>query len=554
MFHNPFRINNKVRNVNSLRLWRMLLILLCRMVRPLQQALVLLLMLLLGTCLVYAEPEEEHRRIRKIHFYISNINTEEQAQEAFWAKTTNRLHIVTRESVVRKQILFKEGDVLDQELIEQSERKLRRFAFLNVAQIKVVPVDHQSVDVEVRTRDAWTLVPGVNVSGGGGLATGTVMLEELNLLGYGKKLLAEGIYESDVGWTGKFGYRDPQLFNSRWIGTATYTTGPLVESLFLGAARPLYSIDTKWSYGSAFFITDQTIRLFEEGEESSRFAKDQMFVQGYVKRAFGERFQKTNLKLELKYLQKDFSDLGSDTTEPPPPDQANVTPSIRIGKQGNISWQKFSYLNKMGLTEDTMLGPNYGAHVGYGIPVQEGFELWDIGAYLMGNKTFIHKQLLKTILGVNSEVERNTFINANARYYRKFTRHTVATRFLVNLGYELDSSKQFTLGADSGLRGYPARYFTGERLMVINLEDRQFWGEYTIGPKLALGTVLFVDAGNVWKEADDAELNDLNWSAGTGLRLGWSNLPNQPIFRLDVGWAFDDPGGWAVTVGTEQQF
>ena len=56
------------------------------------------------------------------------------------------------------------------------------------------------------------------------------------------------------------------------------------------------------------------------------------------------------------------------------------------------------------------------------------------------------------------------------------------------------------------------------------------------------------------EEEDEIDLNDLNWSTGLGLRLGLSHLPNQPILRIDVGWALGDQDGWAVTIGHEQQF
>ena len=124
----------------------------------------------------------------------------------------------------------------------------------------------------------------------------------------------------------------------------------------------------------------------------------------------------------------------------------------------------------------------------------------------------------------------------------------------MNWGYELDESKQFQLGANSGLRGYDARQFTGERLFLMNLEDRQFWGTFDLGMEFSLGTVLFIDTGNVWKEEDDISLDDLNWSAGFGLRLAMMNLPKEPILRLDLGWALSDTGDFAVTVGTEQHF
>jgi len=497
--------------------------------------------------------DSEQRRIREVRIDIGPIYSDEEAKESSWARFANRWHIETRESVIRNEILFKEGDLLDEELLKQSERKLRRFQFLNKTDVVVVPVDEQTVDVEVNTKDAWSLVPGFNIKGGGDLYTVSADLTEVNLLGHGKKLYAQANYETDVGNTWKFSYQDKQLFNSRWRGNATYKTGPLIESFYVSAKRPLYSIDTKWAYGLSAYTADQTIRLFEEGEESSRFTKEQTYFNGNLKRSFGPRYQKTTVKLGLKYLKADYSPLGSETTTPPPPDQANLTPSVQVTKE-NVKWVKNTYINKMGPTEDDWLGVRYGGLLGYGIPVENGFELWDVRANVTKNIGMTHQQFLYMHAQVDSEVVRNTTVYLNARYYKKFARHTVATRFLTKLGYKLDSSRQFTLGADSGLRGYPARQFTGEKMVLLNLEDRQFWGDIMIGPKLDIGTVVFVDAGNVWKDEEEIDVDDLNWSAGFGFRIGFSNLPHQPIFRLDFGWALGDADSFAVTVGTEQQF
>ena len=162
--------------------------------------------------------------------------------------------------------------------------------------------------------------------------------------------------------------------------------------------------------------------------------------------------------------------------------------------------------------------------------------------------------MLKFYANVSSEVVRNTIVSAAARYYKGFSGHTVATRFSTTLGYDLDSSVQFKLGADSGLRGYPARQFTGDKRLLMNLEDRQFWGNISIGPKIDIGSVVFVDAGNVWKEEEEIDLADLNWSTGFGVRLGFANLPGQPILRIDLGWAIGGEDNFAVTVGQEQQF
>jgi hypothetical protein len=91
--------------------------------------------------------------------------------------------------------------------------------------------------------------------------------------------------------------------------------------------------------------------------------------------------------------------------------------------------------------------------------------------------------------------------------------------------------------------------------VLMNIEDRQFWGNTSmLGPKLAIGTVVFVDAGNVWEEEEGVDLGELNWSTGFGFRIGVLNLPGQPIVRVDLGWAIASESSFALTVGAEQHF
>jgi hypothetical protein len=500
-----------------------------------------------------AAPQEEQLIIREIRILVAPIYTKEEAEESSWDNAINRFHTPTRDNVIRTALLFSEGEVLDQELLDATERSLRRFKFVNQAELLVVPVDDKTVDVEVHTKDAWTLEPGMTIEGGGGLSTVTVHLIDFNILGSGKKAFIEGKHESDVGETYKVGYSDYQLFGSRWVGNTTYQKGPLVESFFIQSRLPLYSPDSKWSYGGSASSLDKTVRLFEDGEESSRFQNEQVQASLFLKRSFGARFKKTKLNFGLKYLEKDYSSLGSETTEPPPPDQANLTPSVGVSKQ-NIGWTHSTFLNKMGRTEDLSTGLSYGGTVGWGIPVGDSLELYKARVFAVKNVVLKNQQFLKLVAVVDSEVVRNTFVSLSAKYYKKFSRHTLAVHYLTKLGYELDSSNQFQLGADSGLRGYPAREFTGEKLMLLNIEDRQFWGTYQIGAEVELGTVIFVDAGNVWKDEDDIDLGELNWSAGVGLRIGLENMPSSPILRIDYGWALGDNRGSEVTIGLEQHF
>ena len=490
--------------------------------------------------------------IREVRINIAPIYTEEQAESSSWRTFVNSYHVATRPVVIRRALLFSEGDTLDDDLLAASERGLRRLRFLNKVEIKVVPVDNLNVDVEINATDAWSIEPGVDLDGGGGLSTVKVHLIDHNLFGTGKKVYAELIDESDVGTSYQFGYGDYQLFGSRWFGDARIKTGPLVDSLFVQARRPLFSPDTKWAYGGYAYTADKIVRRFESGEESSRFGEDERAAGMFVTRALGERFKKLNIKLQVKYLKLDYSRLGEETVGDIPPDQENLTPSINVSKQ-NIRWVKSTYLDKQGLTEDKVVGLNYGGRVGYGIPLNDSIELWDVNAYINHSILTAKNQRVELDAAVNSEVVRNTFVILTGKFYQMTNRHTVALRFTTRLGYELDPSRQYTLGADSGLRGYPAREFTGDKMVLLNLEDRQHWGQFSFGPKFNFGTVVFIDAGNVWTEEESIDLGELNWSTGFGFRLGTTNLPGQPILRVDLGWAIGNDS-FAVTVGTEQHF
>ena len=79
-------------------------------------------------------------------------------------RLANRWHIVTRDSVIQQQLLFNSGDKFSIRLVEESERLLRQNAYLYDASIKPVRYDAGVVDLQVHTRDLWTLMPGVSVS------------------------------------------------------------------------------------------------------------------------------------------------------------------------------------------------------------------------------------------------------------------------------------------------------------------------------------------------------------------------------------------------------
>ncbi len=92
------------------------------------------------------------------------FDTRIEGEDGWLYRTANRLHIKTRPAVIRDQLLFKPGDPYVHRLLQESERILRDRGYLYDAVISAVGWDGRAVDLEVHTRDVWTLNPGVSFS------------------------------------------------------------------------------------------------------------------------------------------------------------------------------------------------------------------------------------------------------------------------------------------------------------------------------------------------------------------------------------------------------
>src|SRR5262245_48329218 len=117
---------------------------------------------------------------------IFDINNPKEDKVLF--RAANRLHITTRDSVVREQLLFRSGDLYSARLLQESERILRSARYLYDASVRPIAHHDGRVDVAVTTRDVWTLNPGISFGRHGGANTYGFELEELNMLGSGTSL------------------------------------------------------------------------------------------------------------------------------------------------------------------------------------------------------------------------------------------------------------------------------------------------------------------------------------------------------------------------------
>ena len=92
------------------------------------------------------------------------------SEDSILYKTANQLKVATKDEVIRRELLFKEGDPFDSFRLQESLRYVRSLRFLRDVTVKAIDKGTH-VDIEVFARDTWTVIPQMNYSNGTGNRT-----------------------------------------------------------------------------------------------------------------------------------------------------------------------------------------------------------------------------------------------------------------------------------------------------------------------------------------------------------------------------------------------
>jgi hypothetical protein len=176
-------------------------------------------------------------------------------------RLANRLHIQTRPSVIRGLLLFHSGERVSLRVIEESERVLRANSYLYDVNIRPVAYRGGIVDIEVHTRDTWSLQPGFSFSRGGGSNSGGLTVKEKNLFGTGVSVGIAGTSTVDRSGT-EFEVAHNQVFGGRTafsLKRADYGDG---ASHSVSLVHPFYALDTRWALGASTGQFDQVDSIY----------------------------------------------------------------------------------------------------------------------------------------------------------------------------------------------------------------------------------------------------------------------------------------------------
>jgi outer membrane protein assembly factor BamA len=484
-----------------------------------------------------AELEGAGARIGSIEVESDDIFDESDPREdALLYRAANRLHVTTREATIRAQLLFASGDPYSRRVLDESERALRSQRYLREPRIRPVAWHDGVVDVRVRSEDVWTTNPGLSVSRAGGANKFGAEIEELNLFGRGKQLSAG--YSHDVDRTSLgLAWHDPAVWGTRWTSDASFVDSSDGSGGGLAVERPFYSLDARWSAGVAAQSLSQVESRYALGERVDGWRADRRAFDVHRGWSSGLRGDWTRRwTAGFRYESARFSPEGASLAGPLPEDRRLASPYVRLDLLQD-DYATARNLDQIGRTEDLHFGAQFSAEIGAShaaLGASRGFRLAD------SQSLFVAGNWATRLEDGNF---RDSLLSASARYFwRASGKSVLFVAFAADAGHALDLDHELTLGGDSGLRGYPLQYQTGNARALLTIEGRYFTDWYPF--RLArVGAAVFADIGRTWGASalDVPELGTLR-DVGIGLRLGNTRSALGNVLHVDLAFPLDgDP-------------
>jgi hypothetical protein len=512
-----------------------------------------------------AQLEAAHAVIGKIDIDPRNIFDESDPRENKGLyRLANRLHVRTKPSTIRAQLLFKSGDRYSAQRLAESERNLRKLVFIYDAKVFPVHYADGKVDVKVITRDVWTLDPSVSFGRSGGANSTSYSLQEENLLGWGKDLEIGRL--SNVDRTSNIvEYSDPGVLGSRWTGALAYVDSSDGNQRIAQLTRPFYSLDTSWSATLSGQTYDRTISRYFLGNIVDQFDNDEKtyLLEGGVSSGLVDGWSK-RLLFGMYYDRNDFlpTPATSLPAKPLPPDRTLSYPFVgfdiiqdQYGKAGDE--------NQIGKTEDLYFGTEVTGEIGYSdAAFGANHDALMVKSAVVRGIEWPYDQQLFLNWDLSSRVEsdqaRNLISDAAVRYYWRWRPDWLLYGSLSGtVTHALDPDVQLLLGGDNGLRGYPLRYEAGISRGLLTVEQRVFtdWYPFRL---IRVGAAAFADVGRTWGSgvvgnSDLGLLSDI----GLGLRLGNARSGLGNVLHVDIALPLKDvPGNHKIQllVQTMQSF
>jgi outer membrane protein assembly factor BamA len=464
--------------------------------------------------------------VGEIHVRPQNIfDLEDPRENNRLFRFANLLHITTREEPIRRALLFKKGDWLSVRRIEETERLLRQQSYLYDVAIRPVAYENGVVDLEVVTRDTWSLKPDISVKREGGVTSGSFAIEDQNLLGTGMSVSLGRVRGVDHTGT-EFKISDKHALGP-WTGVdyafSDLDTG---KSHLFALEQPFYALDVRAAGGFSVGRTENIASVYRAGTVVSEYRQrlDKLEAYGGWSPGLVDGWTR-RFSAGVSHQDNDYS--IDPARRPPPelPEDVTLTgPFLRyevvqddVRRLRNFDLIERPEFFDLGLQARLQLGR---AMEGLGSTRDATLYSFSVsdGTHAARDHILLASA---SVSGRRDEAAHRQKLELGARYYRRQARDAL---FFASLSGAVSKSPDISdvlqLGGDNGLRGYPLRYQTGDQRVLLTLEQRVYtdWYPFRL---FRVGGAMFYDVGRAWGgafgqgEANPGWLSDV----GIGLRI-----------------------------------
>jgi hypothetical protein len=190
--------------------------------------------------------------IKRLGVFGTNINLPGFYDPNKIENILNKTHFNTNENIIRKNLLFNEGDTISPLILSDNERYIRDLPYIDDARILIVPVSDVEADIIVVTKDVYSLGANFNFSG---FDKGSLSVFEKNIFGMGHQFGIEIPYNSDLASTPGFGVNYlVNNFSKTFINAKVYYYDALGRKTYgIDLNRKLVSATTKYAGGISAF-------------------------------------------------------------------------------------------------------------------------------------------------------------------------------------------------------------------------------------------------------------------------------------------------------------
>lgn len=505
---------------------------------------------------LFADGDQSEIEIGEIYFTrLPIFNTANPAENNWLFRWANRFHTLTQEKTLSRELLFAEGERVPARLLDESARNLRDQNFLHDVDIR--PVSHcgDSVDVEVISKDNWSLTPTLSFDRVGGETTYSVGLRDTNLLGRGEFLTLKTGKDLDRNST-ELVYQDNNVGGTRIRSRVSLVDSDDGNTGAFNLGLPFYALDSRFAWGVHLLDDERQDQQFQHGVEVSEVQhslEDHGIELGFssgLKNGVTRRW-----KVGFRHEQDQFA-LSSDLPPPAVFPRDRQMDYLFVGFEAvEDSYTTAFNLDQIYRTEDLHLGYELSMSAGYASTAfgSDQRRLILRGKYqhslrFLADRYWLHELEWEGFYNQDKREAEDILVRYENRYYhRQVENFSFFARAEAVYSKNLNSYRQLVLGSNTGARGYENRFQTGDKRFLLTLEER-WYSNLHLWNLLRVGAAAFIDTGRAWSTDDTALQQNSDWLAnfGLGLRLASSKAASSRIAHLDFAFPLTRTGEQGV--------